>query len=233
MGSQGSAPGFFGKLMSHADFVTRRMPPGFLTRWDGWLQEAVHAARRRMGDEWLAIYLHSPIWRFAQAAGVCDQHAWAGVLMPSVDSVGRQFPLTIVGRMPSGAGVLDCLLEGDSWYAALEGLALSSLDDGFTLEAFDAALLATPPKFAAPGQPEWSAPDGYHMTIPPLNQLGNSPAVIATLAGVALHGHSLWWTEGAQNIAPSLLACKGLPAPTAMAGMLDGGWERSGWRSCE
>lgn len=136
---QCAAPGCFGKLMSHADFVQRHMLPGFLQRWDHWLQEAMHRARHRIGDDWLPVYLHSPIWRFALAAGACDAHAWAGVMMPSVDSVGRQFPLTIVARLSQDADLLGCLRDGQDWYATLETLALSSLCAEFRLVDFDAA----------------------------------------------------------------------------------------------
>src|SRR5436190_512470 len=96
-------PGFFGKVMTHGDFVSR----------------------------WLDTYLTSPIWRFVLAPGVCDNRAWAGVLMPSVDRVGRHFPLTIAAGATSDGAILDWVGSGKEWFDQLEDLALSSLADGF------------------------------------------------------------------------------------------------------
>ena len=226
------APGFFGKVMSHADFVSRRMPPGFLQRWDGWLQEALHVSRQRLGPCWLATYLHSPIWRFALAADACDAHAWAGIMMPSVDSVGRQFPLTIVVKLAPGVDILDCLCEGQSWYAALETLALSSLGENFVLADFDLALSVLPAIFAREGDCDSRAPGGLHLSLEGIDQMSSSlPAIALSLSRLTLHGHSLWWSDGSEKMAPSLLCCKGLPAPASVAAMLDGCWEQGGWQS--
>lgn len=125
-----SAPGFFGKLVSHGDFVTRRLPPGLVEAWDGWLQQCIHASRQQLGDGWLEHYLTSPVWRFAIGKGVLGEQAWAGVMMPSVDRVGRYFPLMIAAPGSAGTG----------WYDALEDLARSALDTAFVLEEFDLAL---------------------------------------------------------------------------------------------
>ena len=50
----------------------------------------------------------------------------------------------------------------------------------------------------------------------------------ATLAGLATIG-SLWWGQGSPAVAPSLLACEGLPPPGSFAAMLDGGFGPRGW----
>ena len=229
---QAQVPGFFGKVMSNADFVSRRMPPVFLQRWDGWLQVALHAARQRLGPHWLATYLHSPIWRFALAAEACDAHAWAGIMMPSVDSVGRQFPLTIVVKLPQGVDIFDCLCEGQGWYTALETLALSSLSDQFVLADFDLALSLLPAIFARGGVCDPGAPGGLRLSLEGVDQMRLAlPAIATSLTRLSLHGHSLWWSDGSEKIAPSLLCCKGLPVPASVAAMLDGCWKQAGWQS--
>lgn len=88
-------PGWYGKLPSLGDFVGRRLPPAFVDRWDNWLQDVLQATRQRFGPQWSERYLVSPIWRFACAPGVIDDRIWTGVMMPSVDSANRYFPLTI------------------------------------------------------------------------------------------------------------------------------------------
>lgn len=212
-----NAAGFFGKVVAHADFVSRRVPPAFLQRWDGWLQAAMHAARERAGAGWPSAYLAGPTWRFVLAQESCDAHAWAGVLMPSSDSVGRQFPLTIVTRLVHGADVLACLRDGDDWYGALEALAMSTASGGFVLAEFDLALSGLP---AAPQSGEDSVPD-IHLSEAVLDRSSASlPSLAALFSPLFLQGHSLWWNEGRAGGAASLMICKGMPQPPAMAEML-------------
>lgn len=125
-------PGYYGKVVTHGDFVARRLPVDFVACWDAWLQDSLHASRGALGDGWRDVYLISPLWRFATGAGVCGALPMAGVMAPGVDSVGRYFPLTLAGpasRPPAA-----------SWYEALEQLALGSLAPRFSLAALDAAL---------------------------------------------------------------------------------------------
>ena len=145
-----SAAGFFGKFPSHGDFVARRLPAGFLQPWDAWLQAGLADSLDRLGDAWLPTYLNSPIWRFALCVGVCGPQAWGGVLMPSVDRVGRYFPLTIaVGLDDLATHGSGCRPPSATLYASLEAMALAALGDGFSLPAFDASLLALAPAGAA------------------------------------------------------------------------------------
>ncbi len=148
------APGYFGKVASHGDFVARRLPPDFIAAWDLWLQAGMRHSREQLAERWLEIYLNSPIWHFALGAGVCGRAAMAGVFMPSVDRVGRYFPLTLAA----------CALEeegdaprGGAWYQRLEELALASLAPGHALGMLDHALAALgadvpPPCAPAPGR---------------------------------------------------------------------------------
>ena len=50
------------------------------------------ASRAALGDRWLDVYLTSPAWRFASAAGACGPAPVIGLMVPSVDRVGRYFP---------------------------------------------------------------------------------------------------------------------------------------------
>ena len=63
--------GFYGKLPSHGDFLRRRVSDAFVDAWDAWLRECLAASRTALGARWLDVYLTSPAWRFACAAGAC------------------------------------------------------------------------------------------------------------------------------------------------------------------
>jgi type VI secretion system protein ImpM len=110
-----AAPGYHGKLPTKGDFITRRLPRGFLDSWDSWLQDVIAGSRTRMGEAWLDAYLTSPIWRFALPAGLCGEAAAADVVMPSVDRVGRYFPLTIAAVIPAGVDLLVVPARPKNW----------------------------------------------------------------------------------------------------------------------
>jgi type VI secretion system protein ImpM len=120
-----TVPGWYGKLPSLGDFASRRLEPDWIARWDAWLAEGLGSMREVRGEAWLAGYLASPPWRFVLSPGVLGEgeRAWAGVLMASVDRVGRYFPLTIAApldSLPSSSVAFDTLL---SWLHGLEDTA--------------------------------------------------------------------------------------------------------------
>lgn len=124
-----SKTGLFGKLPAHGDFISRRLPQSFISIWDEWLQCSVAGSQELLADDWLDLFLTGAIWRFALRPGVIDDSGWAGILVPSVDSVGRYFPLTLVRPLGRGTDFLDFIAAADSWFAAMEGIAISALQD--------------------------------------------------------------------------------------------------------
>lgn len=131
--------GWYGKLPSLGDFASRRLPDAFVHAWDEWLQRGMACAQEQLGGEaWLARYLVAPIRRFWLAPQLLGDTSWAGLLMPSVDRVGRHFPLTLV--MP-GASLAQAI-AARAWFAQLDATARRVLDTGYTVEAFEAALAA-------------------------------------------------------------------------------------------
>ena len=133
-------PGWYGKLPCLGDFASRRLPREFIDRWDAWLQRSIAASRRDLGEQWLDIFLTSPMWRFALAPGVCGDEAWAGVLLPSVDRVGRYFPLTIAVPLEPFDADLTEVFAAHTWYSELEKIALSALSVDFSPAELEDAL---------------------------------------------------------------------------------------------
>lgn len=228
MTSTESSPGFFGKVTSHGDFVSRRLPSTFVEAWDTWLQASVLASREKLGQSWQSSYLTSPIWRFALNAEVVDDKAWAGVLMPSVDRVGRYFPLTI-GASTGNVTPLACLLNEKKWFDDLEALALSSLDVKFQLEPFDVALQNVSGLTAQTDITHIISKfqNSWHLEVNDLENLhAKSESITNAIAGALLSGHSQWWTHGSNNVSPCLIVCRGLPNSELFSAMLDGNYVR-------
>jgi type VI secretion system protein ImpM len=222
--------GFFGKLPALGDFVQRRLPALFINPWDQWLQDAIAASRAELGESWLDLYLTSPVWRFALAPGVAGQASWAGVLMPSVDRVGRYFPLTLACPLPASANLV-CLLQMPRWFDRAEELALSTLDDGFELETFDSALSALEaPNLVINPEPSGDGLDAWHLGVPKPNGFGAAcPTLLSRALGEVFLSYTLWWTSGSEHVAPSLLCCQGLPTPQATMALMTGEWSSREW----
>jgi type VI secretion system protein ImpM len=228
----GIPPGFFGKFFTHGDFVDRRLPREFLTVWDAWLQGAMAASREQLGVDWLGAYLHSPIWRFGLSPGICGNTAWAGVLMPSVDKVGRHFPLTLAAALPD-ASVLPHLFSsktGLAWFADLEQLALTGLQDEFDLNAFDQHLQTLyPPSFAPASLASQLATTNsdlkkvsLNFVMPELDQISNAFLEVSSLLMKRfMPSFSLWFSASEQKGA-TLTLLEGLPPIDSYSAMLSG-----------
>ncbi|NBZ88834.1 type VI secretion system-associated protein TagF [Stagnihabitans tardus] len=130
--------GAFGKMPALGDFFRLGVTADFVTAWDGWLQGMMLAGRQALGGAWDEAYLTAPIWRFALAPGVAGASGVAGVLMPSVDRVGRQFPLTLSCAVASDP--LAVLAADPGVWDLAETLALDCLEDGMTREALEEGL---------------------------------------------------------------------------------------------
>jgi type VI secretion system protein ImpM len=125
-------PAWFGKLPGMGDFAHRRMREPLRAAWDLWLQQGLAQLRARHAD-WTERYLEGPLWFFVLAEDVVDTGRWTGVLMPSVDVVGRYFPFTVLAELEPGAGV-------QRWWALAAQAALEGLQRDLDATQFEAAL---------------------------------------------------------------------------------------------
>ncbi len=134
-------PAWFGKLPGMGDFAQRRLAPHFLERWDLWLQQGLQQLRLQRED-WLSHYLEAPLWYFALGQDLLSERPWIGVIMPSVDAVGRYFPLTLAIELEhTSEGVMQehmqCMAQ---WWGRSAQAALAALDADFDGARFDASL---------------------------------------------------------------------------------------------
>ncbi|MEH6835052.1 MULTISPECIES: type VI secretion system-associated protein TagF [Falsihalocynthiibacter] len=136
--------GAFGKIPSLGDFFRINVSSDFVRPWDQWLQMGLSNVRNSLGEEWQACYMSAPIWRFTLSAGLAGQNAAMGVLMPSVDRVGRAFPLTLVTPIALLTEVSDAHLSATATFEELELVALDALEDSMTTEALSTRLSAIP-----------------------------------------------------------------------------------------
>ena len=215
--------GFYGKLPSHGDFLQRGVSDDFVNHWDAWLQDGMARSRSELGEEaWLDVFLTSPLWRFALASGVVGAPVWAGILLPSVDRVGRYFPLTIVAELPPGVLPFELAVAGNGWFDWAETLARRTLEDELVdlnrleseLRDSDALLAAVrPPDARIDLDPltAAAAPTCW-LALGPDGDMGRFFARLADgLAAAPRAPLGLWWSVGSERVAPSVLLTRGLP----------------------
>jgi len=214
--------GFYGKLPSHGDFLQRGVSDDFVNHWDAWLQDGMARSRSELGEEaWLDVFLTSPLWRFALASGVLGVPVWAGILLPSVDRVGRYFPLTIVAELPPGVLPFELAVAGNGWFDWAETLARRTLEDELVdlnrleseLRESDALLAAVHPPETRLDLEPLAAADAATcwLALGPDGDMGRFFARVADGLAAAREPLGLWWSVGSDRVAPSVLLTRGLP----------------------
>lgn len=147
------ATGVFGKLPDQRDYVQHGMDAALMSLVDPWIQGCLQRSREDLQDAWLGAYLNAPIWRFWLGPSIIGQTV-LGALMPSVDGVGRYFPLMLasVSDRPFDAPEIE---PQDAWFAQAEELLLAALaEDGTYSGLLDGAANLPDP---VPGVAEWPA----------------------------------------------------------------------------
>ena len=87
-----TALGIFGKLPAHGDFVARGLDRRSRDELDAWLSQSLEQARLTDPDRFTERYDSAPPW-FMRC--VTQDIAQEAVLLPSIDAVGRRFPLYV------------------------------------------------------------------------------------------------------------------------------------------
>ncbi len=99
------AVGWYGKLPSLGDFASRRLPHALATEWDTWLRAGMDELRTLNAQAWPEAFVAAPVWFFMAPAQVTG-NAVIGALAPSMDRVGRYYPLTIMAAAPHAGSTL-------------------------------------------------------------------------------------------------------------------------------
>jgi type VI secretion system protein ImpM len=229
--------GWYGKIPGTGDFIARRTPAAFSEGWDRWLQSAIAGSRDRLGAPWRESYLSMPVWRFLLSPGMLTPNAWAGLVAPSVDAVGRYFPLAIASALPSTSlDLVPTLLAAEQWFDEIESIALDALAPRADIAGLDAAIAAKP------FRGEWLRyPRGQDETVPirpskpqmlcvPLTaRHPGSQTEVLDFAQRLAEPYSAWLAEESELFGRCLLLCEALPPAEQYCAMMDGRWVEHGW----
>ena len=136
--------GFFGKLPVTGDFVARGLPEAFRRNWDAWLSRHILPRQRESG-------LPPGGLRFRLVSG---GRLAAGLILPSTDSAGRLYPLSLI--LIAEGGLTQAQI--DAWCDAALTLPVATLAPDALWLALD-ALPAPLPEGEATGPLQLWTPD--------------------------------------------------------------------------
>jgi type VI secretion system protein ImpM len=220
----------YGKLPTKRDFIALGVSRDFLNAWEPWLQSGVSASQATLGEQWHKAFLRAPIWRFWLGGDLCGVST-VGAFMPSLDKVGRYFPLTLLASADEGAVIPPPEINAqDAWFKSAEDFLIATLDHETTFEA----VVQNLGQLAMPIQ------------IEPLNKsTADADLFVERAATVAIQkeekhfadlfgslrradpdkiysGTTCWWTVGGEDFSPMAFCVKRMPDPFLFAAMLTG-----------
>jgi type VI secretion system protein ImpM len=222
--------GWHGKLPTLGDFASRRLPEAFVEAWDRWLAEGLLKLRTEGTGVWLEAYLASPSWRFLAMPGALGRdgdlaQAWAGVVMPSVDRVGRYFPLTLAKAFGAGPGSTQQMELLWHWLARLDDLARDAIFDDWTVDRLESELahLGGPPWGPLPqaalvlptGAGQWVEQDDGR-------DAARCIAVQAERAWADGAAGLVWWHARPDEGRPRMLISRGWPQVSMLSTLFAG-----------
>ena len=218
--------GLFGKLPAKRDFVAIYAPRPWLDAWEPWMQAGISASQQAMRDGWRDAFLTTPIWRFWLGAEICGMTVM-GAFMPSLDGVGRYYPLTVFACGDASGSIPPPELDAqDEWFASCEEFLLSTLHNDVSFETVTTSLdRLVPPKPAASALADdmTKIADGCVGTLAvgrPFTELFGTLRAVNDVSVYA--AATFWWTLGGDTYAPFALSCRGMPSPFLFAHMLTG-----------
>lgn len=226
--------GIFGKLPAHGDFLHRNLPSRVVNEWDSWLQTFVGSTQERLGDEWLEIYLTSPIWRFCWSPGLMDDHYWAGILLPSVDRVGRYFPFSVLRQLPASTLPCEFMVRQGAWFDAVESAALKALDGHSQVDQLLQDLSQAQPQeldngYVRQGNVKLDSGVIVDTDFAEPSAMDAMPHLADAFIASTYNSFGVWSTNGSDRVEPCVFVCPGMPAVAGGAAMLDGLWEHWAW----
>lgn len=210
--------GAFGKIPALGDFFRADLPQGFVDPWDRWLQEGIVTVKGHLGDRWQDCYFSAPLWRFTLSPGIVGASAMLGVMMMSVDRVGRQFPLTLATQVPDGqSALLQHALSGQT-FVDLENLALDALEDGMTRDILVGRLAdITAPSGPVPPVRVEQSKGG--LVVMGGSAFGLVPELAAHLGGAQFRRPSVWAADLSGTM--RMMISEGLPSGGQLTGLFD------------
>ena len=191
-------------------------------------------SKQRLGAGWHDAFLSMPAWRFVLGPGLLGGNAWAGLMVPSVDAVGRYFPLAVACALPSASlDPVATLLAAGPWFET------SSRSRSRRSRRAPIPRRSTP-RSQRRFEARWlRLPEASDSTMPErarsrrwcASSSRPTPAcrAPARYRRALCEPNSAWLAEPSELFGRALLLCEDLPPGEQFCAMMDGRWVEHGW----
>jgi type VI secretion system protein ImpM len=139
--------------------------------------------------------MEAPVWRFALPDAMCGPDAILGLWMPSVDRVGRHFPLMLAACCSAAEPTVLARI-GTAWLDGVEEAGRAALTDDLN-------------------------PEELAARIPPAPDFAHTPETNLPYGMIPRPGAGLWWTEGSPRVPAQGLVLDAMPDVATFVAMLD------------
>ncbi len=231
--------GYFGKVPLRGDFVRFNLPQSFVKVWDDWLQQIIPVGEQLHGDKWPDLYHKGNQYRFALSTGIAGAQAWAGILVPSSDKVGRRFPFCLAAALPAAVPPVLAMEKLNSFFLELEQIAKDLNSENFEFDSVQDTLKEMSSR-------KWPLPnlENSSSAISVAEQVNDSVELLADSASTLLHRdgaasildvvlsqtlfhYSIWCTGGNSSAPGHTLLTRGLPTEATAISLLTRDWKDS------
>lgn len=213
----GPRAAWFGKLPGLGDFAGRRMPHAIVSDWDLWLSAGLDQLRKNDPSNWEQQFVQAPCWFFVAPALVLGKIT-CGVVAPSMDRVGRYYPISILALAEESDSILALDTELVQFFTAARSAIIDAQRLALTAEAMDSRLADLTWPFVSPaGQVKNSL---ISELLADLNAASRSyeqvhPVCLPSLPWRDLvtdkfSKTSVWWVSPTSTSTYRDLVCKGL-----------------------
>lgn len=139
-------PVIIGKLPAHGDFVARGVSHSVRDAIDKWLSAWMEECRAKAGEQFNSVYESAAPWLY-------EGEATTAVLLPSVDAVGRLFPLLAI-------------CEGEQVTQEIYDMLIAALEAGMPVDALREGLADLPKSVSGQAHAGWFLPEGAEKDLP-------------------------------------------------------------------
>ena len=154
--------------------------------------------------------------------------------MPSMDKVGRYFPMTIVKQLPPALSPICVAIQNEGWFSQVEATLLAALDnESLDIEEFDQTVQSFAFSESDAASIENPLQAGAGVRLPLQDDLAIATPLLAFASPEVQQrtaGLTVFWGGGSERVEPGILLCNGLPGPQMFTPLLSGNWNAHGWR---
>ena len=149
--------------------------------------------------------------------------------------VGRYFPMTLCRKNEPGTNPLTQVLNEKAWFGHAEQIIKWTLENDFDTHKFNEQLNELEiDTVVVDSQQETENSQNQHLALrwsiePEMDLITRMPEMLNKVLLKCSFAYSVWWTDGSEEVGPSILICQGLPPLDSAAALLDGNWDQWGW----